>query len=192
MDIGKLIKEIHDKKAMSYATLGKIFDVSPVTVYYWASGKKKPKKEKLKQIMPAVEDLLEIAMYIPTTSERNYNGPPANEFSWRTTDPPLLKKILNYMVHYAGVLGINNRVMMDTAAYFIRQLYAQYKVPRSQAQMLALACLAVAAFKHNKTIEIADLITDQDAFWMWWDTASHFLIEKPAPTLQKSENTELA
>jgi len=187
MDIGKLIKEIHDKKAMSYATLGKIFDVSPVTVYYWANGKKKPKKEKLKQIMPAVEDLLEIAMYIPTTSERNYNGPPNNEFSWRTTDPPLLKKILNHMVHYAGVLGINNRVMMDTAAYFIRRLYAEYKVPRSQAQMLALACLAVAAFKHNKTIEIADFITDEDVFWMWWDTASHFLIEKPASTLQQNE-----
>jgi len=47
--------------------------------------------------------------------------------------------------------------------------------------------LAVAAFKHNKTIEIADFITDEDVFWMWWDTASHFLIEKPASTLQQNE-----
>jgi len=184
-DIGKLIKEIHEKKAMSYATLGKIFGVSPVTVYYWALGKKKPKKERIKHIITPIEDLLNIAMYIPTTNEKNYNGAPSNEFSWRTTDAPLLKKVLNYMVHYAGILGINNRVMMDTAAYFIRRLYAEYKVPRSQAQMLALACLAVSAFKHNKTIEITEYITDKDVFWMWWDTASHFLIEKPAATISE-------
>ncbi|MDG6927742.1 MAG: helix-turn-helix transcriptional regulator [Nitrososphaerota archaeon] len=173
--INDLIKELH--ATMSYESMAKIFGVSKVAVYFWANGKRMPGKKNMTRIMPIIEDMLGLSMYVNQVDDhRNHGGPPDNQFTWRKTDPPLLRKALNFMVHYAGMYSITNREMMDTAALYIREIYKEYKVGKTHLPMFALCALKVASLKHLHYIDISDAITDQEIFDIYWSLLSKRLI----------------
>jgi len=94
----------------------------------------------------------------------NHFGPPDNMFSFKASDNPLLKKVLGLLTLYDDILGVNNKVLLDTAAYYIRGYVEENRVKRSEAGMLALAALKVAMLKVGYERSIVHLIEDPDAF----------------------------
>ena len=177
IDISSMLTELN-QRGFSYAMLGKMFGVSGKTVGAWARKTRRPPAKRQKQYALILEDMLNVAASMPPTlgDPANHGGPPSNEFSWRATDPPLLKKTLNLMVRYAGVKSIRNREMMDTAGRYIRETYKEYEVKKAHLSMFALAALKVAALKHLVNIEIAELITDREIFDTYWKAISKNLI----------------
>ncbi|MGC8558982.1 MAG: hypothetical protein ACP5NC_08370 [Nitrososphaeria archaeon] len=175
-DIKELLHDAH--RTVSYRAMARIFGVNATTVFRWATGKTRPDDKTIARITPVLEDMLNLSLNMPAADPANYGGPPENQFSWRKTDPPLLRKALNLMVRYAGILSITNREMMDTAALYIRETYREYKVGRSQLNMLALAALKVAALKHLKYINIHDMITDESVYQQFWYVISQHLYQE--------------
>ncbi|MGC8559019.1 MAG: hypothetical protein ACP5NC_08565, partial [Nitrososphaeria archaeon] len=106
---------------------------------------------------------------------KNHTGPPDNEFSWRPTDPPMLKKALNLLIRYGDLLQITNKPLLDTAAKYIREVYSKYKVGKTHLDMLALAALKVASLKFMKNIDISNFITDEELFEKYWYVISQHL-----------------
>ena len=177
IDISDTLIELH-QKGFTYRAIGKMFNVSYQTVWLWAHRKRHPLGKRQRQYALMLEDMLNMAASMPPTlgDPANHGGPPSNEFSWRATDPPLLKKTLNLMVRYAGVKSIRNREMMDTAGRYIRETYKEYEVKKAHLSMFALAALKVAALKHLVNIEIAELITEREIFDTYWKAISKNLI----------------
>ena len=177
LDISDMLIELN-QKGFSYALLGRIFGINKSTVWRWGRKANHPPAKKQRQYAIMLEDMLNVAASMPPTlgDPANHGGPPSNEFSWRATDPPLLKKTLNLMVRYAGVKSIRNREMMDTAGRYIRETYKEYEVKKAHLSMFALAALKVATLKHLMNIEIAELITDREIFDTYWKAISKNLI----------------
>ena len=165
IDISDTLIELH-QKGFTYRAIGKMFNVSYQTVWLWAQRKRHPLGKRQRQYALMLEDMLNVAASIPPLSgdPANHGGPPSNEFSWRATDPPLLKKTLNLMVRYAGVKSIRNREMMDTAGRYIRKIFQEYEVKKADAPMFALAALKAASLAHYVHVSLGELVTDREKF----------------------------
>ncbi|MEM2742248.1 MAG: helix-turn-helix transcriptional regulator [Nitrososphaeria archaeon] len=161
------LKFAHDDLGLSYGYLAKLLDVSPPTVYYWAKGLKRPSNPKAKKCFMVLLDLIEANTYrLPEVSDfsLNHMGPPENHFSFKAVDDTLMKKVLGMLTYYEGVLGIGNKVLLDTAAYYVRSYMSENRVKRSEARMLALAALKVAMLKCGIPRNVAQFIDDPEVF----------------------------
>jgi len=174
VNIAVLVRQAN--RTIGYRSLGALFGVSAQTVWRWAHNKKRPSPERLKKIMPILEDILNLNGDLPLIDDpKNHTGPPDNEFSWRPTDPPMLKKALNLLIRYGDLLQITNKPLLDTAAKYIREVYSKYRVGKTHLDMLALAALKVASLKFLKNVDVSAFITDEELFEKYWYVISQHL-----------------
>lgn len=157
----------HNELKLSYGYLAKILGIGRATIYSWVNGTRKPKPSTVKKCYMILLDLVEANTYkLSELSDfsLNHMGPPENHFSFKASDDPFIKKVLGLLTYYEGVLGIGNKVLLDTAAYYVRSYLAKKKVKRNEAGMFALAALRVAMLKFGVERNISHLIEDQKMF----------------------------
>ncbi len=160
------IKFVHDHLGLSYRYLARLLNVSHVTVIKWVKGKCRPSRKKAKEIQMMVNDIVEGNSYAISLSYFSpyHMGPPDNQFSFKQHDPPIVKKALGMLIHYADILHINNKVLLDTAGLFIRKYLKEKKVKRKEVPMFSLAALKVAMLKHRYTWNVKYLIEDRELY----------------------------
>jgi L-fucose isomerase-like protein len=151
---------------LSYRYLGRLFGVSEKAVRKWIKGEAKPRKYRMSQISVMLNDLVEANSYSTKLDHFSiyHMGPPDNQFSFKQHDPPLVKKALGMLVHYADLLDIKNRVLLDTAGLYIRKYLKEKRVKRAEIAMFSLATLKVAMLKHRYTWDVKHLIEDRDLY----------------------------
>ncbi|MEM2153720.1 MAG: helix-turn-helix transcriptional regulator [Nitrososphaeria archaeon] len=161
------LKFAHDDLGLSYSDMAKLLDVSRQSIYYWIKSLKQPTTPKVKKYYMLLLDLIEAnAPRLPEVSDfsLNHMGPPENHFSFKAVDDTLTRKVLGMLTYYEGVLGIGNKVLLDTAAYYVRAYLEENRVKRSEARMLALAALKVAMLKCGIPRNVAQFIDDPEVF----------------------------
>ncbi|MEM4177087.1 MAG: hypothetical protein QXS29_05955 [Nitrososphaeria archaeon] len=169
------LKFAHDELSLGYGYLAKLFGVSKTTVYYWVKGIYKPRSSAAKKYYMLLLDLIEANAYRPpevSDFSLNHMGPPENHFSFKAVDDTLTRKVLGMLTYYEGVLGIGNKVLLDTAAYYVRSYMSENRVKRSEARMLALAALKVAMLKCGIPRNVAQFIDDPEVFSKFFTTLS--------------------
>ncbi|MEM3870938.1 MAG: helix-turn-helix domain-containing protein [Nitrososphaeria archaeon] len=157
----------HKELKLSYGYIAKILGVGRATVRDWVKGRRAPRPSAAKKYYMLLLDLIEAnTPRLPEVSDfsLNHMGPPENHFSFKAVDDTLMKKVLGMLTYYEGVLGIGNKVLLDTAAYYVRSYMSENRVKRSEARMLALAALKVAMLKCGIPRNVAQFIDDPEVF----------------------------
>lgn len=163
----ELVRFLCNDLKLSYGYLAKLLGVNRTTIYRWAKAYCKPRTNDIKKYYMILLDLVEANAYRPPEDSDfslNHMGPPENHFSFKAVDDPLMRKVLGMLTYYEGVLGIGNKVLLDTAAYYVREYVEGNKVKRSEARMLALAALKVAMLKCSIPRSVSQFIDDPDVF----------------------------
>lgn len=160
------LKYAVEELKLSYGYLGRIFGVSRTAVYCWVRGYYRPRAETAERCYMIIHDIVEANTYSQNLSHfsLNHMGPPDNMFSFKASDNPLMRKVLGLLTYYEGLLSIGNRVLLDTAAYYIRGHIEKNRVKRSEAGMLALAALKVSMLKFGVNRSISHLIEDPETY----------------------------
>ncbi|MEM3384668.1 MAG: hypothetical protein QXE78_03945 [Nitrososphaeria archaeon] len=169
------IKFAYNELELSCDYLAKLLGVNRTTVYRWIKEYCSPRPNTIKKSYMLLLDLIEANAYRPpevSDFSLNHMGPPENHFSFKAVDDTLMRKVLGMLTYYEGVLGIGNKVLLDTAAYYVRAYLEENRVKRSEARMLALAALKVAMLKCGIPRNVAQFIDDPEVFSKFFTTLS--------------------
>jgi len=162
-----MVKYAVEELGLSYGYLARVLGVERATIYYWVKGLHKPSYATAAKCYMVLLDLIEANTYRPPEASDfslNHMGPPDNMFSFKASDDPFMRKVLGLLTLYDGLLGINNKVLLDTAAYYVRCYIGENRIKRSEAGMLALAALKVSMLRFGYDRTISHLIEDPEVF----------------------------